>query len=196
MCAPNKTTPANDGRCEIQRNKEEIIPTEKAASPAYNPLVDLRQLPLTFEATVDPQHLDLMDHMNIMWYTHFFDRAIWGFYETFGFGQEYHTTSGFGSFGLEMYTRHLAELRAGDRIRIYTRAIARNAKLIHYIHFMERERDGQLAATSELLGIHIDLATRRNAPLPEHIGTALDEIIARHRGLDWPAPLSGAIRVK
>src|SRR3990170_3558770 len=80
--------------------------------------VDLRQLPLTFQASVEPQHLDLMDHMNIMWYTHFFDRAIWGFYETFGFGHEYHTTSGFGSFGLEMYTRHLAELRAGDRIRI------------------------------------------------------------------------------
>ncbi|MEX2162306.1 MAG: thioesterase family protein [Anaerolineales bacterium] len=157
--------------------------------------MDFRLLPLTFRAAVEAKHLDLMDHMNVMWYTHFFDRAVWGFYETFGFGQDYHTTSGFGSFGLEMYTRHLSELRLGDEIHIYTRAIARNSKLFHYMHFMQRVGDGELAATCELLGVHVDLATRRSAPLPEHIGAVLDGIIAKHRALDWAAPVSGAIRL-
>ena len=88
-----------------------------------------------------------MDHMNVMWYTHFFDRAIWGFYDLFGFGEDYHKTSGHGSFGLEMYTRHLSELRLDDELKIFTRAIARTEKLFHYIHFMERVGDGELAAT-------------------------------------------------
>ncbi len=157
--------------------------------------MDFRQLPLTLRGTVESKHLDLMGHMNVMWYTHFFDRAVWGFYELFGFGNEYHTTSGFGSFGLEMYTRYLSELRLGDEINIYTRVIARNSKLLHHIHFMQRVRDRELSATCELLGVHIDLATRRSAPLPAAIATGLDKLIAAHNKLSWDAPLSGAIKI-
>lgn len=157
--------------------------------------MDFRQLPLTLRATVESKHLDLMDHMNVMWYTHFFDRAVWGFYELFGFGNEYHSTSGFGSFGLEMVTRYLSELRLGDEINIYTRVIARNSKLLHHIHFMQRVRDRELSATCELLGVHIDLATRRSAPLPANVSAALDKLIVAHSKLDWDAPLSGAIKI-
>jgi acyl-CoA thioester hydrolase len=169
---------------------------QAASSRIYNLCVDIRQLPLTFQAKVETSHLDLMDHMNVMWYTHFFDRAIWGFYDLFGFGEDYHKTSGFGSFGLEMYTRHLAELRLGDEIKIYTRAIARNSKLFHHIHFMQRVRDGELAATCELLGVHINLATRRSAPLPANIAEGLDKLIVEHNKFRWEPPLNGSIKIK
>lgn len=157
--------------------------------------MDFSQLPLTFHGKVEEKHLDLMGHMNVMWYTHFFDRAIWGFYQLFGFGTDYHTRSGFGSFGLEMYTRHLSELRLNDEFDVYTRAIARNAKLFQHLHFMVRKRDGELSATCEILGVHIDLATRRSAPLPENVAAELDKLIAAHSKLDWDAPLSGAIHI-
>lgn len=158
--------------------------------------MDFRQLPLTFQARVETKHLDLMDHMNVMWYTHFFDRAIWGFYDLFGFGEDYHKTSGHGSFGLEMYTRYLAELRLGDEFQVFTRAIAHNAKLFHYIHFMQSVRDGELAATCELLGVHINLSTRRSTPLPAYIAEKLDALIAAHSQLDWQPLLSGAIHLE
>jgi len=121
---------------------------------AYNRCVDFADLPLTFQAAVEARHLDHLDHMNVMWYTHFFDLATWAWYETFDFGKSYHHESGFGSFALEAHTRYLAELRAGDQLHIYTRMLARNAKLFHYVHFMQRAADGELAATCELLGVH------------------------------------------
>jgi acyl-CoA thioesterase FadM len=86
-------------------------------------------------------------------------------------------------------------LRLNDEFDVYTRAIARNAKLFQHLHFMVRKRDGELSATCEILGVHIDLATRRSAPLPENVAAELDKLIAAHSKLDWDAPLSGAIHI-
>jgi acyl-CoA thioester hydrolase len=157
--------------------------------------VDFASLPHTLRTTVEPKHLDHLDHMNVMWYTHFFDLAIWNWYETFGFGKEYHTQSGYGSFALETHTRYLAELRVGDEVDVYIRMLARNTKLFHYILFMQRVADGALSATTEMLGIHIDMATRRSTPMPPAIAAYFDTLIAAHSALGWDPPLSGSIKV-
>ncbi len=157
--------------------------------------MNLNELPLGYEFTVPPDFSDFLDHMNVMYYTHLFDRATWAFYEQFGFGREYHTQSGYASFALEGHTRYLSEVRIGETVRLRSRAIARSDKLIHAMHFMQKE-DGSLAATSEFLGIHIDLSTRRSAPLPPVITTALDDLLAKHSAMPWPAPTSGALGIE
>lgn len=150
------------------------------------------KLPLTLESDVKPEYVDSLDHMNVMWYTHLFDLATWNFYDSFGFGRGYHRGP-YGSFALEIYARHLAELRLGDGLRIYSRALARRDKLIHIMHFMPRDRDGELAATTEMLGIHIDLSTRRSTPMPDATAAAWDALIAEHNRLTWPIEASGKI---
>jgi acyl-CoA thioester hydrolase len=154
--------------------------------------MDFSKLPLSYEGKVEPKHLDFLGHMNVMWYTQLFDRATWGFYEGFGFGQDYHQGDK-GSFALEMYTRYLAEVRLGEGFKVYTRAIARSKKLFHFIHFMVRERDGELSATSEMLGIHIDMRTRLSNEIPAELAAMWDRIIAEHNQLDWDAPISGVM---
>ena len=157
--------------------------------------MDFSRLPMTLEAKVEEQHLDFLGHMNVMWYTHFFDIATWNWYDSFGFGHDYHTNSGNGSFALEAHTRYLAELRLGDGFKIYSRAIARNAKLFLMMHFMTRARDDELAATLELLGTHIDMATRRSSPLAPEAAALWDQQITAHSQIGWDPPLSGAIRI-
>ncbi|MDA1329775.1 MAG: thioesterase [Chloroflexi bacterium] len=153
---------------------------------------DLAQLPLNFEGQVAEKHLDFLGHMNVMWYTHFFDRATWNWYNKFGFGHDYHQPPN-GSFAVEQYTRYLAELRVGDEFKIYSRALVRNDKLFHFMHFMLRVRDERISAIHELLGIHINLTDRRSSPLPDHITAQWDALIAQHTALDWPPPISGVI---
>ncbi|HRN51341.1 MAG TPA: thioesterase family protein [Anaerolineales bacterium] len=157
--------------------------------------MDFSKIPLTFEGTVQQDHLDFLGHMNVMWYTHFFDRATWNWYNSFGFGHEYHTQSGNGSFALESHTRYLAELRVGEEFKVYSRALQRNPKLFLMMHFMVRSRDGQLAAITELLGIHIDMATRRSSPLPKEIAALWDAQIAIGNKAGWDAPVSGVIKL-
>ena len=161
----------------------------------YNLRMDFSGLPLTYEGEVEEKYIDFLGHMNVMWYTHHFDLATWGFYEEFGFGRDYHQGEK-GSFALEQYTRYLAELREGESFRIYTRAIGRSKKLFHFIHFMVRKRDRELAATYEMLGIHINMTTRRSNEIPTELAVAWDKLIAEHNQLEWDAPLSGTMGVE
>ena len=158
--------------------------------------MDFGQLPLTLEAKVEEKHLDFLGHMNVMWYTYFFDVATWNFYNSIGFGEEYHSKSGNGSFALESHVRYLAELRLGEKFVIYIRALKRNTKLLHFIQFMVRAQDNDLTATQEMLSIHIDMKTRRSSPMPDFVAQIWDTLISEHNQLPWDAPLSGAIKIK
>jgi acyl-CoA thioester hydrolase len=157
--------------------------------------MDFSKLPLTHHGTVEEKHLDFLGHMNVMWYTHFFDLATWNWYDAFGFGHDYHNTSGNGSFALEAHTRYQAELHAGDEFKIYSRAIQRNAKLFLMVHYMVRA-DGQLSAILELLGIHIDMKTRRSAPMPPEIAKLWDAQIAIGDAAGEDPLLSGSINIR
>jgi acyl-CoA thioester hydrolase len=157
--------------------------------------MDFAQLPLSYTGVVEAKHLDFLNHMNVMWYTHFFNEATWGFYNAIGFGRDYHQGDR-GSFALEEHTRYLAELHTGDKFRIYSRAIARSAKLFHFMNFMIRDRDNELAATYEMLGVHIDMRTRRSAPMPAEMAKVWDDLILAHNRVGWDPPLNGSIRIK
>jgi acyl-CoA thioester hydrolase len=73
--------------------------------------VDLSPLPISHRATILEDYIDEMGHMNVMWYTHFFDRATMAFFESFGMGLAYFEGENAGAFALEKHTRYLAEAR-------------------------------------------------------------------------------------
>lgn len=153
-------------------------------------------LPISHQAAIRPEYIDIMEHMNVMWYIHLFDQATRRFFDSFGFGEGYRFESGFGSFALEQHVRYLAEVREGETITIRTRALGRSAKVIHFMHFMLRDRDNALSATGELVGMHADLKARRGTPFPPAIAARYDAILAEHQGLDWEAPVCGAMGVR
>ena len=41
-------------------------------------LDDVRQLPVTHRQTIPEEYLDVMGHMNVMWYTHLFGEGMGG----------------------------------------------------------------------------------------------------------------------
>lgn len=155
--------------------------------------MDYSKLPITNQKTIPEDYIDLMGHMNVMWYTHLFDTATFNFFELFDFGREYHTQTGNGSFALEQHTRFLAEVRLGESVTVRTRGINRTAKRFHFLHFLVKDESGKLAATSEIVGTHIDMSTRRTSPLPENIAAGYDKILSAHSQLKWEAPICGAM---
>lgn len=146
------------------------------------------------QAAIDADYLDEMGHMNVMWYTHLFDRATWVFFASLGMDLNYYNTSLAGAFALEQHTRYLAELFQGQIVQVHTRALGRSIKRFHFMHFMLVQNSGQLAATSELIGIHVDRRNRRSSPLPEQIAASFDKAIAEHSLLSWDPPLCGTMR--
>ena len=158
--------------------------------------MDFSTLPITHQQTIPEEYLDFLRHMNIMYYTHLIDVANFNFYDRIEFGKKYHTESGNGSFALEEYTRYLAEVRAGESLTIRTRMLGVGHKTFHLIHFIIKDEGQVLAATTEMLSIHIDMGTRLSSPLPDEIAHRFQAYLRDHEKLSWPAPVSGSMNVK
>jgi acyl-CoA thioester hydrolase len=158
--------------------------------------MNLAALPITHEATIPESYLDLMGHMNVMWYTHLFGRASWGLFQIVGMDESYFRNSHAGSFALAQFFRYRKEVRVGEQVRLRTRVLARSAKQFHLMHFMSKAENDVLAATGEFLAAHMDMTERRSADFPAAIAANIDRLIAEHAQLDWQPSLSGAIQVR
>ncbi len=59
----------------------------------------------------------------------------------------------------------MREVGEGDPLRFTTRLLGWDAKRIHYFHEMYHATEGYLAATNELMSLHVSQETRRAAPM-------------------------------
>ncbi len=157
---------------------------------------DLSSLPVTNHKVIPPDYIDIMGHMNVMWYLHIFDGGTRNLFSSFGFGGDYVRRTGMGSFALESHIRYLAELKEGEAVTVRSRVLDRSAKTIHFFHFMTKDRDGTLAATIEILGAHADLNLRKIVPFPAEVLDQLDPLLQAHQQLPWEAPVCGFIGVR
>ena len=146
-------------------------------------------------ARVEARFIDRMGHMNIEWYTHFFQQTIWVFYEQIGFGADYHKGSGFGSFLLESHYVYLNELRGGQDFSIFMRLLGRRDKVFHMLLYMRRDADKQLAATLENTGLHMNLKTRKSVPMSAELAQRWDQELERHEQLQWPYAVKSRLSI-
>lgn len=158
-------------------------------------MADLAMLPVGFQATIPESYNDENLHMNVMWFTHLFSCALMEVWNQVGLTAEYFEKSHATTFALESHVRYFHEVRVGQQVTVRTRAIAHSDKRFHILHFMSNDDAGQLAATLEAIGTHVDFQIRKSSPFPPHITAAFDRLLAEHSQLSWPAPLCGAMHV-
>ena len=80
----------------------------------------------------------------------------------------------------------LAEVLEAASVRCTTQLLGFDEKRMHYFHRMYREDDGALAATMELMAVHVDLGRRKVVPMPDGIQSRLGGIFLAHASLDRP----------
>lgn len=156
--------------------------------------MDLSALPITHHQIIPESYLDEMGHMNVAWYTHLFSEAAGGLLHLCGMTAEYFTSNQAGCFALEAHIRYLAEVRAGESVTVRTRLIGWSPKRLHKIHFLTKDATGQLAATGEFIGSHIDMRVRRTSPMPAEIQALVARLAAEHARLPWEAPTCGIMK--
>lgn len=140
--------------------------------------------------------VDANRHMNVACYMLVFDKATEIFLQQVGAGRGY-TASGAGTvFALEACIRYERELRLGDEVRITTRLVDHDRKLLHLLHAMYHHGSGARAATMELLLLHVDPSSRRGSPWPAAILSRLETLSAAHRALASPEDDRLKIRIR
>ncbi|MEL6984142.1 MAG: thioesterase family protein, partial [Actinomycetota bacterium] len=88
------------------------------------------------------------------------------------------------------------EMNLGDPIEIRSILLDWDAKKFHYINLMYHGTEGWLAATNELLSMHISQETRRSAPMAPEVQERLAAIHDAHRALPIPPQVGRVIGVK
>jgi acyl-CoA thioester hydrolase len=140
---------------------------------------------------VRPEWTDANGHMNVAYYVLAFDHATDAFYDRLGLGWRI-LEEGRSLFTLAMNVDYLHEVFAGDGVRIVSRLLDCDTKRLHYFHEMFRERDGVLAATNEIVALHVGMAERTSEPFPGEVAARLATIKAHHARLPLP-PQAGRV---
>ena len=139
-----------------------------------------------YRDTVRPEWIDHNHHMNMGFYLVVFDLATDEFLAWAGLDAAHRRSAGVTTFCLEAHVTYHREVRAGDPLRFATRLLAHDAKRLHYVHEMRHAGAGYLAATNELLSLHVSGATRRAAPMAPAVLARLARIQAAHDRLPVP----------
>ena len=143
-----------------------------------------------------PEWTDQNGHMNVAYYVLAFDRATDTLYDRLGIGWSYLERERRSLFTLAMNLDYLGEVFAGDRVRIVSRLVDHDHKRIHYFHEMQHEAKGFVAATNELLAMHVDMATRKSEPFPAAVRKRLAEMQAAQATLPLPPRLGRRLGIR
>ena len=155
--------------------------------------MNLSPLPVTHRAVIPEAYIDEMGHMNVMWYTHLFSEAAWGLFQLVGLTRDHFTTHRTGSFALAQHFRYLKEVRLGQHVTLRSRVLGRSAKRWHTMQFMTIDELDVLAATAEAVSTYVDMTVRRSVAMPPAITDTIDRLLTEHAGLEWDAPVCGAM---
>src|SRR5882724_328945 len=112
---------------------------------------------LTYRGAVYPWHCDHVGHMNVMWYTGKFDEGTWHLFALAGITSAYMREQQRGVAAVQQNTTYKKELVAGDVISIQSRFLEIRDKVVRFEHELIHDQNGEIAATTELTGVHLDL---------------------------------------
>jgi acyl-CoA thioester hydrolase len=141
---------------------------------------------------VRPEWVDYNGHMNVAYYVLIFDHATDAVLDYLDLGADYRAASGCSVFVAEAHVTYDLEVNAGDLLRINSRVLGVEGKKFILFHEMYRDNEIQPAATNEVLCLHVNMAERRSAPMPNAASEQLRRVAADHARLPKP---TGAGRV-
>ena len=135
---------------------------------------------------VRPEWIDDNGHLNMGYYLVVFDSATDAWLDYIGLSASENERMGVTTFTLEAHVNYLREVREAAPLRFTTRLLGFDPKRIHYFHEMYHATDGYLAATNELMSLHVSRATRRAAPMTAKVLARLADVLRQHQTIPVP----------
>jgi len=160
---------------------------------------DLNTVPApldSYSGTVQREWIDDNNHMNVAYYVLAFDFATDALFNFLGLSRDYKLRNKVSTFAVDMNVSYKRELRLGEAFRIETRLINCSNKALHYFHEMYHVEESFLAATNEVLSMHMNMETRRIAPMAPDIQARVSNVCEIHKSLDCPELVGRTIGIR
>jgi len=110
-----------------------------------------------------------MGHMNVMWYVGKFDEGTRHFFHAFGLTPAFMRENKRGMAAVEQTIQYKRELLAGDVVTVTSTLLEIKEKSIRFTHEMRKGDSGEVAATTTLTVVHIDMIARRACAFPDSV---------------------------
>ena len=148
------------------------------------------------EEIVRPEWVDYNGHMNVAYYVLAFDHATDRLLDYLGLGQDYLKEKACSVFVVESHVTYESELVAGDPLRFETYLLGHDEKRVHFFHMMYHAGEGFVAASNELLALHMAMGTRRAIAFPLEAKEKQAELWRLHSNVPTPPQVGRVIGLR
>ena len=133
---------------------------------------------VTYRGAVYASHCDHIGHMNIASYGAKFDEATWVLFCELGLTPSYLRNPSHGMAAVQQTITYRKELFAGDVVEIRSQVIEVAERRLRFRHEMRNIETGELAATSEINGVHLDKKAHKSCEVPPAVREAAGKMMA------------------
>ena len=123
------------------------------------------QILSTYSTPVREEWIDYNGHLSEAYYVLVFGFATDAAMEALGLGEDYREATGCSLYTVEAHVRYVQEVNRDAQLEVRTLVAGSAQKKLHLAH--EMRVDGEVVATEEILGIHVDQTSGRATVLPE-----------------------------
>ena len=149
-----------------------------------------------YRDVVRPEWVDYNHHLNVAFYVRAFDFATDALFDHAGLYLDYIERTGCTLYVREMHVSYHREMKEGAPMRFETRILDVDEKRLHLFHRLYHDAEGYLAATNEILCMHVDTAIGRSAPFPPDRREVLAALAHAHAALPAPADRGSVIGIR
>jgi acyl-CoA thioester hydrolase len=144
---------------------------------------------------IEKEWIDYNGHLNMAYYNVLFDRCADEACELMGLGPNYARERKLTIYTAEVHVCYVQELHLGHSVTVTFHLLDHDDKRIRAYQEI-RHVDGWLAATSELLSLHVDMAGPRVAPFPADIMQKVEAFADAHKHLPMPERAGRSIGIR
>ncbi|MEM7300171.1 MAG: thioesterase family protein [Pseudomonadota bacterium] len=144
---------------------------------------------------IEKDWIDYNGHLNMAYYNVLFDRCADEVFALFGVGPDYQKSRNLTIYTAEAHVRYHRELHLSDQVRVSFQILDLDEKRIHTYQEIHHV-DGWLAASSEVLALHIDQSGPRVAPFPDDVSERIGRMAKAHSSLPKPEKAGQPIGIR
>ncbi|MER9959374.1 thioesterase family protein [Mesorhizobium sp. M0045] len=144
---------------------------------------------------IEEAWIDYNGHLNMAYYNVLFDRCSDEAFEVMGMGPDYVRERRLTIYTAEVHVCYVQELHLDHKVTVSFQLLDYDEKRLRAYQEI-RHLDGWLAATSETLSLHVDMAGPKVAPFPADVLARVEAMRAAHAALPMPERAGRSIGIR
>jgi acyl-CoA thioester hydrolase len=132
----------------------------------------------TYRGVVYPWEIDQMGHMNVRFYVAKFDEATWQLFGRLGMNAAYFRDNDRTMGAVQQNITYQREMFAGDLVIVQSELVELGERKLRFLHRMFDVETDEQVASADMIGVHIDRATRQATAFPQEVLVAGKALLA------------------